>query len=129
MASSTSAPALARRLWTANAETVSLHAVFATHPYLPLRQGQSIHQSICKQFTPRVCQRSTPVRPRSINQCQSVTCQTANRLICSPNRPVKTINASVFQMRTAPRRILVKQKHVFLEEPSVPQKGTGKNVF
>lgn len=41
-------------------------------------QGQSIHQSICKQFTLRFCQRSTPVMGLSINQCQSVSCQTAN---------------------------------------------------
>ena len=67
----------------------------------PTQQGQSIHQSICKQFKLHVCQRSTPVKRWSINQCQSVSCQTANRLIRTPNSPVKTINESVFQMRSA----------------------------
>ncbi len=65
------------------------------------RQGQSIHQTICKQFKLCVCQRSTPVKHWSINQCQSVSCQTANRLICTPNSPVKTINECVFQMYSA----------------------------
>lgn len=40
-------------------------------------QGQSIHQSICKQFTPCFCQKSAPVTGLSINQCQPVACQTA----------------------------------------------------
>lgn len=54
------------------------------------------NQSICTQFKLHVCQRSPPVKPRSINQCQSVNCQTANRLIRTPNTQVKTINESVF---------------------------------
>lgn len=43
-----------------------------------LSKPLAIHQSICKQSTLHVCQRSTPVMGWSINQCQSVSCQTAN---------------------------------------------------
>lgn len=84
------------------------------------RQGQSIHQSISKQFELRVCQRSTLVKRWSINQCQSVSCQTANRLIRTPNSPVKTINESVFQMCSA--LVLweyLSDRSMFLEDPAV----------
>lgn len=102
MASSTSPPAHPRRRWTAVEEMVSVKCHFAKKKKKKnTRQGQSIHQSICKQFKLRVCQRSTPVKRWSINQCQSVSCQTANRLIRTPNSPVKTINESVFLMRSA----------------------------
>ena len=99
MASSTSPPAHPRWRWTAVEEMVSVKCHFTKKK--PTQQGQSIHQSICKQFKLHVCQRSTPVKRWSINQCQSVSCQTANRLIRTPNSPVKTINESVFQMRSA----------------------------
>lgn len=55
---------------------VSQNGIFVNH-----WQVQSIHQSICKQYKLHVCQRSPPVKRWSINQCQSVSCQTANRVI------------------------------------------------
>lgn len=116
MASSTSPPALPRRRWTGAEETVSVKAVLCKNP----QQGQSIHQSICKQFKLRVCQRSTPVKRWAINQCQSVSCQTANRLIRTPNSPVKTINESVFQMRSAsPLWEYLSDWEMFSDDPAV----------
>lgn len=82
-------------------------------------QVQSIHQSVCKQYKLQVCQRSSPVKRWSINQCQSVSCQAANHWIRTASSPVETINKSVFQMGSASVLWEVLSDTSMLDESSV----------
>lgn len=81
-ASSTS-PARPRPRRTAAAETVS-------------RPTKSISRNVCKWFKLRVHQRSDPVKHRSINHCQPVSCRSAHRLIRTPKRSMHPSIRGVF---------------------------------
>lgn len=91
------------------------------------QKGQSHGESISKQFKLRVCQRSPPVKHWSINQCQSVSRQTASRLIRTTNSPVKGINGSVFQKHSGLRGKLV--RHMYVRWMSFERCGKSQGTF
>lgn len=101
-ASSSSPPGRPRPRRTAAAETVS-------------RRPKLIPRNVCEWLKMRVRQRSDPVKRRSINHCQLVSCRSADRLIRTPKRSMDPSFRGVFVPFPPPPGALVRQKYVLVD--------------